>query len=168
MRRETRGATGDHRSDFNLIAVVQHLVFGDEIIAFDHQMRFDDKIQLAQELFDLLGAFDFDGSGWMAQLDLHERIIIFQAGKGQGVWMRDGIDRVAVWQGKSVAERGKDSIQLLLVTFIPSTSGRRHAERTVQFGAEAPRALGPRCESEPASTAPLPAETSPILPVPPD
>ena len=86
MRRETWGATGDHRSDFNLIAVIQHLVFGDEIIAFDHQMRFDDKIQLVQELFDLLGTFDFDGSGWMAQLDLHVRIIIFQAGKGQGVW----------------------------------------------------------------------------------
>ena len=86
MRRETWGATGDHRSDFNLIAVVQHLVFGDEIIAFDHQMRFDDEIQLAQELFDLLGSFDFDGSGWMAQLDLHGRIIIFHAGKGQGVW----------------------------------------------------------------------------------
>ena len=37
-------ATGDDRSDFNLIAVVQHFVFGDEIIAFDHEMRFDDEI----------------------------------------------------------------------------------------------------------------------------
>ena len=86
MRRETWGATRDHRSDFNLIAVVQHFVFGDEIIAFDHQMRFDDEIQLAQEFLDLLGAFDLDGSGWMAQLDLHGRIIIFHTGKGQGVW----------------------------------------------------------------------------------
>ena len=58
--------SGDDRSNFNLIAVVEHLVFGDEIIAFDHEMRFDDEIQLAQELFDLLGALDFDGSGWMA------------------------------------------------------------------------------------------------------
>ena len=31
-------------------------------------------------------------------------------------------------EGKPVAERGEDSIQLLLVTFIPATSGRRHAE----------------------------------------
>ena len=69
------GATGDHRSDFNLIAVVQHLVFGDEVVAFDHQMRFDNEIQLAQEILDLLGAFDLDGSGWMAQLDLHGGII---------------------------------------------------------------------------------------------
>ena len=59
-------ATGDHWSDFDLIAVVQHLVFGDEIIAFDHQMRFDDEIQLAQKFLNLLRAFDFDGSGWMA------------------------------------------------------------------------------------------------------
>ena len=28
-------APGDHRSDFNLIDVVQHFVFGDEVIAFD-------------------------------------------------------------------------------------------------------------------------------------
>ena len=80
------GATGDHRSDFNLIAVVQHLVFGDEVVAFDHQMRFDDEIQLAQEFLDLLGTFDFDGSGWMAQLDVHGRIISSRAGRGQGVW----------------------------------------------------------------------------------
>ena len=80
------GASRDHRSDFNLIAVVEHLVFGDEVVAFDHQMRFDDEIQLAQEFLDLLGAFDFDGSGWMAQLDVHGRIISFHADKGQGVW----------------------------------------------------------------------------------
>jgi hypothetical protein len=30
-------------------------------------VRFNDEIQLAQEVFDFLGAFDFDGSGgsWM-------------------------------------------------------------------------------------------------------
>jgi hypothetical protein len=65
------GATRNDRPDFNLIAVVEHLVFGDEIIAFDHEMRFDDEIQLAQEIFDFFGAFDLNGSGWMAQLDLH-------------------------------------------------------------------------------------------------
>ena len=79
------GAPGDHRPDFDLIAVVQHLVFGDEIVAFDHEMRFDDEIQFAQEVFDFLGAFDLDGSGWMAQLDLHGRILSFHACRGQGV-----------------------------------------------------------------------------------
>ncbi len=77
------GTPGDHRSDFNLIAVVQHFVFGDEIIAFDHQMRFDDEIQLTQEFLDLLGTFDLDGSSWMAQLDLHEGIIGWVAGTRQ-------------------------------------------------------------------------------------
>ena len=78
------GTSGDHRSDFNLIAVVQHFVFGDEIIAFDHQMGFDDEIQLSQEFLDLLGTFDLDGSSWVAQLDLHEGIISFRACRGQG------------------------------------------------------------------------------------
>jgi hypothetical protein len=77
------GTPGDHRPDFNLIAVVQHLVFGDEIIAFDHQMSFDDEIQLTQEFLDLLGAFDLDGSSWMAQLDLHGGIIGWVAGTRQ-------------------------------------------------------------------------------------
>ena len=80
----------DHRSDFNLIDVVEYLVFGDEIIAFDHEMRFHDEIQLAQELLDLLGAFDFDGSSWMAQLDLHGRIISCRYMREQGgsEWVR--------------------------------------------------------------------------------
>ena len=86
MKRETWGASRDNGSDFNLIAVVQHLVFGDKIIAFDHQMRFDDEIQLAQEFLGLLGAFDFDGSGWMAQLDLHGKIISRRYVREQGVW----------------------------------------------------------------------------------
>ena len=69
------GATRDNGSDFNLIAVVEHLVFSHEIVAFDHQMRFDNEVQLAQEFFNLLRAFDLDGSGWMAELDLHGRMI---------------------------------------------------------------------------------------------
>ena len=79
------GATRDNGSDFNLIAVVEHLVFGHEIVAFDHQMRFDNEVQLTQKFFDLLGAFDFDGSGWMAELDLHGRILSFHTCRGQGV-----------------------------------------------------------------------------------
>ena len=65
----------DDRPNFNLIAVVEHLVFGDEIVSFNHQMCLNDEIQLTQEFLDLFGAFDFDGSGWMAQLDLHARMI---------------------------------------------------------------------------------------------
>jgi hypothetical protein len=79
------GATRNHRSDFNLIAVVEHLVFGDEIVAFDHEMRFDNEIQLPQEFFDLLGTFDFNGSGRMAELDMHGRILSFHVSRGQGV-----------------------------------------------------------------------------------
>jgi hypothetical protein len=69
------GATRDNGSDFDLIAVVEHFVFGDEIVAFDDQVRFDDEIQFAQEVFDFLGTFDFDGSGWMAELDVHAKMI---------------------------------------------------------------------------------------------
>ena len=78
------GATRDNRSDLNLIDVVQHLVFSDEIVAFDHQMRFDNEVQLAQEFFDLLGTFDFNGSGRMAELDAHGRILSFHACRGKG------------------------------------------------------------------------------------
>lgn len=71
---------------------------------------------------------------------------------GSAKWLSD--------EGKPVAERGEGSIQLLLVTFIPATSGCRHAERAVQFGAAVPRALGPRCESERAPITPCLAGTS--------
>jgi hypothetical protein len=47
-------------------------------------MGFDNEIQFAQEFFDLLGAFDLNGPGWMAQLDLHGRIISLYASRGQG------------------------------------------------------------------------------------
>jgi hypothetical protein len=72
---EPSSSSGDHWSDFDLIAVVQHFVFRHQIVAFDHEMRFDDEAQLAQEVSDFLGAFDFNGSGWMAQLDLHGKMI---------------------------------------------------------------------------------------------
>jgi hypothetical protein len=52
-------------------------------------MRFDDEIQFAQEFLDLLGAFDLDGSGWMAQLDLHEAMICRRCTGEQGVKRRD-------------------------------------------------------------------------------
>jgi hypothetical protein len=93
VRCETWRATRNHRSDFNLIAVVEHLVFGHEIVAFDDQMRFDNEVQLAQEFFDLLGTFDFDGSGWMAQLDLHGRILSFRVCRGKGAVLvrREGL-----------------------------------------------------------------------------
>ena len=68
-------SAGNDWSDFNLIAVVEHFIFCYEIVAFDHEMRFDDEVQFAQEFLDLLGAFDLDRSGWMAELDLHGRMI---------------------------------------------------------------------------------------------
>lgn len=75
---------GDDGSDFNLITFVQHFVFGHEIIAFDDQVCFDDEIQLSQEILDLLRALDFNRSGWMAQLDLHGRIISRRYMREQG------------------------------------------------------------------------------------
>jgi len=77
---------GDHRSNFDLVAFVQHFVFGHEIVAFDDQMRFDDEIQLAQEILHLFGALDLDGSGWMAQLDLHGWIISRRYMREQGAF----------------------------------------------------------------------------------
>ena len=78
-------ATRDHRSNLDLVFVVEHFVFGHEIVAFDHQMRFDDEVQFTQEFLDLPGAFDLDSSGWMAELDLHGRILSFHTCRGQGV-----------------------------------------------------------------------------------
>jgi hypothetical protein len=94
------GAAGNHRSDFDLIAVVEHFIFCYEIVAFDHEMRFDDEIQFAQEFLDLLGAFDLDGSGWMAELDLHGGIIGWPAGTRQGAVLvrREGLG-VKYYQG---------------------------------------------------------------------
>jgi hypothetical protein len=58
-----------------VIAVVEHFILCDELVALNHQMRFDDEIQLPQEFLGLLRAFDLDGSRGMAKLDLHERMI---------------------------------------------------------------------------------------------
>lgn len=38
-------------------------------------MRFNDKIQLAQEILGPLRTFDFNRSGWMAELHLHGGMI---------------------------------------------------------------------------------------------
>ena len=82
-------AAGDDRPDFNLIAVVQHLVLSHEIIAFYDEMSFDDEIQFTQELFDFFGTFDLDGPGWMAQLNVHGGIISFHVAGGKGHGRRD-------------------------------------------------------------------------------
>ena len=66
MNRETWGAAGNYRSDFDLIAVVEHFILCDELVALNHQMCFDDEIQLPQEVLGLLRAFDLDGSRGMA------------------------------------------------------------------------------------------------------
>lgn len=62
-----------------MILVVEHLVFSDEFVAPDDQMGFHDQIQLFQQVFDLLRAFDVDDSGGMAELDLHEEAMISPA-----------------------------------------------------------------------------------------
>ena len=49
-----------------MIAIVEHFILCDELVAFNHQMRFDDEIQLPQEVLGLLRAFDLDGSRGMA------------------------------------------------------------------------------------------------------
>lgn len=38
-------------------------------------MRFNDKIELSQDIFGPLGPFHIDGSGWMTELNLHTGII---------------------------------------------------------------------------------------------
>ena len=79
--------------ELNLVVEAHLVIKGDDLVTEDemlydgdHQMRFDNEIQLAQEILDLLGAFDLDGSGWMAQLDLHRRIISRRYMREQGVW----------------------------------------------------------------------------------
>ena len=55
-----------HWANFDLIGILQHFIFGDEIVAADDQMRFDDQVQITQQFFDALGAFDFDVAFRMA------------------------------------------------------------------------------------------------------
>ncbi len=77
-------ASGDHRPDFDLIFVVEHFVFGDEFIAADDEVRLDDEVQLLEQLFGLLGAFDFDASRGVTELNLHEAIICRGCVREQG------------------------------------------------------------------------------------
>jgi hypothetical protein len=133
---EPSSSPRDDRSDFNLIAVIQHLVFSHEIIAFYDEMGFDDEIQFTQEFFDFLGTFDLDGPGWMAQLNVHGGIISLYVAGGKGPGRRDmtsdgragrrldvtGLTKLLSYEGKPVAERGEDTIQLRLVTFIEESA----------------------------------------------
>ena len=77
-------AAGDHRPDFKIVVVGKHLIFGDQLIATNYQVRFGQEIELAQDVFCLLGAFDVYGSRRMAQLDAHHPIIDFRESKRQG------------------------------------------------------------------------------------
>jgi hypothetical protein len=124
----------DDRSDFNLIAVVQHLVFSHEIIPFYDEMGFDDEIQFTQEFFDLLGTFDLDGPCWMAQLNVHGGIINFHkaGGKRRGWRVTDGradrrldvtgLTKLLSSEGQPIADRGEDSIQLRFITVIEQSA----------------------------------------------
>ena len=99
-------------------------------------MGFDDEIQFTQEFFDFLGTFDLDGPDWMAQLNVHRAIISFHVTGGKGPGRRDvmsdgrvdrsldvtGLTKLLSGEGKPVAERGKDTIQLCLVTFIEESA----------------------------------------------
>lgn len=97
-------------------------------------MGFDDEIQFTQEFFDFLGTFDLDGPGWMAQLNVHGRIISLYVAGGKGLEgvMSDGraarilgvtgLTKLFSGEGKPVAERGEDTIQLRLVTFIEESA----------------------------------------------
>ncbi len=68
-----RSAAGDHRPDFYLVGIGKHFIFRDEFIAPDDQMRLNDQIQLAQQLFGAFRAFDFNLALWMAKVNKHAR-----------------------------------------------------------------------------------------------
>ena len=53
---------GDDRTDFDLVLVVEHLVFSHEFITAYNQVSFDDEIEFFEEVFRLLRAFDLNGS----------------------------------------------------------------------------------------------------------
>lgn len=61
-----------------MILVAEHLVFGDQFIAANDQMRFDDQIQFAQDVLCPFRAFDLYCARGMAELNLHRHIICFQ------------------------------------------------------------------------------------------
>ncbi len=81
-------ATGDHGPDFNVILVGKLLVFGDQFIAPNDQVGFDQKIQLAQQVLHFLGAFDVYRSRRMAELHTHGPIICLRENKEQGARVR--------------------------------------------------------------------------------
>jgi hypothetical protein len=68
-------SAGYDRPDFQPVAVKDQFILGHQIIASDHQVRFDDQVQFPQHLAYALGAFDFDLSLGVAELHEHEAII---------------------------------------------------------------------------------------------
>jgi hypothetical protein len=67
---------------------VQHFIFGHEFIVADHEVGFDDKIELSQDVFGPLGPFHIDGSGRMTELNLHTGIIGLHAAEEQAITRR--------------------------------------------------------------------------------
>ncbi len=90
MTRDAWRAAGDDRTDFDLVLVVEHLVFGYEFIAAYDQMRFDHEIEFFEEVFRLLRAFDLNGSCGMTELNLHSPIICRGCVRGQGAFSVQG------------------------------------------------------------------------------
>src|SRR5690349_9873174 len=66
-----RRPAGNDGPDLDPVLIGEHLVLGHQLVASDHQMRLDDKVQLSQNLLGALRPFDVHGSGWMAELNLH-------------------------------------------------------------------------------------------------
>ena len=64
-------SAGYDRPDFHPVAVQDQFILGHQIIASNHQMRFNDKIQFPQDLAHALGAFDFDLPLGVAELHKH-------------------------------------------------------------------------------------------------
>ena len=64
-------SAGDHWANFHAVAVGDDLVFGHEVVPADHEMGFDEQVEVAQEVLHTLGAFNFDLPFGMAELDFH-------------------------------------------------------------------------------------------------
>ena len=64
-------AAGDHRPDFNLVGIGEHFIFSDEFIAPDDEMRLNDQIEFAQQLFGAFRPFDFHLALWMTEVNKH-------------------------------------------------------------------------------------------------
>lgn len=67
-----------------MILVAEDLVFGNQFIPANDQMRFDYEIQFAQDILCPFRALDIHGAGGMAELNVHGRIICFREIVGQG------------------------------------------------------------------------------------